>query len=684
MRRFASLFFILLPIGLAIIYLFIPKSSDDVSITMSNGITGTTGNDGANGQLHPLHDAQRMLFLLQYIGVDYNGAVSDGKVIDEFEYREMNEFCQTILATYKEMPPAPETATISVRLQHLQNLIQQRAAWQEIIRVTHELIPALTRQLHVVPYPVKLPDLANGKRLYAENCADCHGINGNGRGPSSADLNPPPSNFNDATRLLHLTPYQFYNAMTFGVDGTAMGTFSDLLTPQERWDIAFYLMTINPAASTIQTPADAPFSLRELATESNAELAERLAQQRVADFQRHPASDSILQAALADVDQLRRQLPGITSNQSLVYAREQLEKSLQAYEAGEVKKAVTLAIDSYLHGIEKIELELQAVDSDLKLQLEKDCAHYRTALSQRAAMTTVRARYRDLLTTLEKVEAALSTRRQAWGFGFVQAIIIILREGIEAALLLGLMLTYLTATGFRSLRRYVVFGGLAGLLVGVITWGAARTLITISPLQREALEGLTSLLAAAVLLSISLWMIHHADLQRWKNYIRRRAEIALSTGSILALAFAAFLAVYREAFETVLFFEVLWFKAPAAHTGILLGFVVGALALTILMTAIFRFGLRIPLKPFFSATGALLGLLVFVFVGYGIRELQSIGWIKETAFPWDLRLPLLDIYPTVEGIALQTAVVLTFVLGWLATKLEQGQRRQMRPAMEAA
>jgi high-affinity iron transporter len=295
-------------------------------------------------------------------------------------------------------------------------------------------------------------------------------------------------------------------------------------------------------------------------------------------------------------------------------------------------------------------------------------------------MAIVRARYRDLLATLEKVEAALSTRRQAWGFGFVQAIIIIVREGIEAALLLGVMLTYLTATGFRALRRYVVFGSLAGLLLGGITWGAARTLITISPLQRETLEGLTSLLAAAVLLSISLWMIHHADLQRWKNYIRRRAESALSAGSILALAFAAFLAVYREAFETVLFFEVLWFKAPAAHTGILLGFVVGTLALTILMTAIFRFGLRIPLKPFFSATGALLGVLVFVFVGYGIRELQSIGWIKETALPWDLRLPLLDIYPTVEGMALQTAVVLTFVLGWLAAKFERG--RQLRPAME--
>jgi len=222
-------------------------------------------------------------------------------------------------------------------------------------------------------------------------------------------------------------------------------------------------------------------------------------------------------------------------------------------------------------------------------------------------------------------------------------------------------------------------------VLGVVTWGLAQTLINISPLQREALEGLTSLLAAAVLFSVSLWIIHNADLQRWKSYIRSRAENAIGTGPARAgftLAFAAFLAVYREAFETVLFYQVLWMKSPAGHAGVIFGFIAGAIILGILMLAIFRFGMRIPLKPFFAATGIMLGALVFVFVGYGIRELQNLGWIKETALPWDLQVRWLEIHPTMEGVVFQAAVVLTFLLGWLFTK--GGQVRRMKPAMEAA
>lgn len=675
MRRFFSLFIILLPIGIATLFLFLPAPFGS-SLQLSNGTAATNSHEQTP------HEAQRLLFLLQYIGVDYNGAVRDGKVIDEFEYREMTEFCQTILTSYQQMPIVPETATMLARLEHLQHLIAQRAAWSEVIAVTGELIPALARQLNVIPYPVKQPDLASGKRLYAENCADCHGSNGDGRGPSSTDLNPPPSNFNDATRLQHLTPYQFYNAITFGVDGTAMPTFSEVISSQERWDIAFYLMTIKQASEGDRPLPKEKFSLRELATLSNAELARRLAMQRVTEFERSPAADSILQSAFVDIDLLRRQPPRTAVNERLAFARQELEKSLQAYQSGDSKKAGALALEAYVDGIENIELELQAADGLLKIQLEKDCARYRTAIAEHAARAQINSLYRDLQTTLEKVDAALSADRSAWGFAFAQAGTIILREGSEAALLLGLMLTYLTAAGYHALRRYVVIGGVVGIILGVLTWGLAQGVIKISPLQREALEGLTSLLAAAVLFSVSLWIIHNADVQRWKNYIRSRAENAVGTGSKFTLAFAAFLAVYREAFETVLFYEVLWMKSTAGHAGVISGFIAGAIILAVLMFAIVRFGLRIPLKPFFAITGVMLGTLVFVFVGYGIRELQNIGWIKETTLAWDVQWQVLEIYPTIEGVGFQIAVVLAFLLGWLFTKWEQV--REAVPTIEVA
>ena len=672
---------ILLPVIGAAIYLILPKFENNAAL-LAPSATETNGNSAA------MPNAERMLFLLQYIGVDYGGAVHAGKVIDEYEYREMNEFCQTVLAGYQHMPKAAETTTVLEWLAELQRLVTARADWAEVRAVTHGLIPLMSKQLNVIPYPLKRPELANGKKLYADYCSDCHGVSGDGRGPSSADLKPPPSNFNNAERMLHLTPFQFYNAMTFGVEGTAMGSFSDLLTPQERWEIAFHLMTIKPTIVSERPSPKESFGLRELATESNAVLARRLAQQRVPGYETSSIADSILTAALDDVDYLRRQQPHATPLESLAFARTQFEKSLQAYQAGEMQNAGAFAVDAYLHGIENIEIELKSIDAGLENRLEKSCADYRSCIADRTSMAQVYSCYKELMVTLDEVAVALSDKlkmsqleRGAAGFGFVQAFTIILREGIEAALLLGLMIAYLTAAGYESLRRHVVLGGVAGLIFGVITWTAAQTLITVSPLQREALEGLTSLLAAAVLFSISLWIIHNADVQRWKTYIQTRAETAISTGSKFTLISAAFLAVYREAFETVLFYQVLWMRTPLGHTGVIFGFIIGSVALAGIMIAIFKFGMRIPLKPFFVATGVMLSTLVFVFVGYGIRELQNIGWLKETPLAWDFRVPLLEIHPTVEGVAFQIAIVASFVLGWMFTVF--AQERKARPAMEA-
>jgi high-affinity iron transporter len=201
-----------------------------------------------------------------------------------------------------------------------------------------------------------------------------------------------------------------------------------------------------------------------------------------------------------------------------------------------------------------------------------------------------------------------------------------------------------------------------------VTWLLAQVLIESSTLQREALEGVTSLLAAAVLFSVSFWILHNADLKRWKGYIREKAASALGTGSGLALATASFLAVYREAFETVLFYQALWLRSGSRSSGaIFAGLAVGLVVLFGIIVLMFRYGKRVPLKPFFAITGVLLGILSLVFAGYGIAELQKIGWVHETPLEWVPYVPFLELQPTVEGLSLQLGIFLSFLFSWFFT-----------------
>jgi high-affinity iron transporter len=228
-------------------------------------------------------------------------------------------------------------------------------------------------------------------------------------------------------------------------------------------------------------------------------------------------------------------------------------------------------------------------------------------------------------------------------------------------------MSYLAAAGHADLRRYTLSGALAGIAASLVTWFAAQSLIGSSTLQKEALEGITSILAAAVLFSVSFWIIQHADLKKWKSYIEGRARTALGAGSGLALATVAFLAVYREGFETVLFYQALWLRSGSGRAGasaVLLGLVSGLVALAVVILFMFRYGKRIPLKPFFAVTGVLLGLLSLVFAGYGVAELQRIGWVQETPLAWVPEVAFLELQPTLEGLSLQVGIFLSFVLSW--------------------
>jgi high-affinity iron transporter len=281
---------------------------------------------------------------------------------------------------------------------------------------------------------------------------------------------------------------------------------------------------------------------------------------------------------------------------------------------------------------------------------------------------------RTLDAELEAARAALQPRSSVWA-RFLQSATIILREGFEVVLVVAALLAYVRRTGNLAMRRPILVGVGLGILASGGTAVLLATVFKLQPAMAEALEGAAMLLAAVVLFWVSYWIISKAEADRWQRYIHGKVQHAVAAGSGAALAAASFLAVYREGFETVLFYQALIGSAPAGDTAIGLGFLAGSVLLAIVYALFMRFGFRIPIRPFFLATGTLLYVMAVVFAGRGVHELQEAGVIGMTFVDWAPTLDAIGLYPTVETLIAQLVLLVPVAIGLAITP---GRRRRAR------
>jgi high-affinity iron transporter len=311
-----------------------------------------------------------------------------------------------------------------------------------------------------------------------------------------------------------------------------------------------------------------------------------------------------------------------------------------------------VAVDAYMT-FEQVETSVRAKNPGLASELEGAFAWLRTRAvkADQAERHAIRGR---LLESLERAERVVADRPSAMSL-FVASFFLMLREGFEAILIIAALMAFLTKAGAPERRQDVARGAWAAIGASLITWALVELLFRITPGQREILEGATMLLAAAVLFYVSYWLLSKVGATRWTAFMKGKMETALSSGSGVALSAVAFLAVYREGFETILFYKALFTSAgpSGGSVSLVAGMGVGAVALVLVYLAINELGLRVPMKPFFTVTGIMLYYMAFVFAGKGVAELQSAQVISLTVVEKAPRLPVFGIYPTLESLALQ-------------------------------
>ncbi len=599
---------------------------------------------------------QRVQQLVDYVGVDYGGAVARGEVANPVEYEEMKEFTRTLVELSKKLPQGADKGSIVEQLTHLSRLVEESADPARVAALAGKVRQTLVSTYGLAVVPERLPDLERGRKLYAERCAACHGVQGKGDGPLAASLDPRPTDFTDLDRYRQRTLYGLYSTITHGVEGTAMRAFS-MLPADDRWSLAFYVGRLAPLARLGEKPESAfPAGLakpspRELTTLTPAEMEARWGErgaEAAAWLRLHP------EAVLAK-----------GTGSALRFTRHKLEESLQAYRRGESKRAHELAVTAYLEGFELVEGNLDAVDGELRHRIEAEMTSYRNAIRRGEPVQTVAGAAKELQELLETAGAALDAGRLSPAAAFTGALVILLREGLEALLVVAALAAFLIKTGRRDGLRYLAVGSGGALLLGLLTWFVSTHLVTIGGEQRELTEGLAGLFAALMLFYVGFWLHSKTSAAQWQAFIQGSVQKALGKGTLWGLSGLAFIAVYREIFETVLFYQALWVQAGGAGRGMILsGFLLAAGLLVALGWALLRYSTRLPLRQFFSATSVFMFVLAVVFAGKGVAALQEAGKlpINLVHFP---RIELLGIYPNLEGLSVQAAmVILAALLLW--------------------
>lgn len=325
------------------------------------------------------------------------------------------------------------------------------------------------------------------------------------------------------------------------------------------------------------------------------------------------------------------------------------------------RRSEQIAVDAYMT-FEQVETAVRVKNPGLASELEGAFAWLRTR-AVRADQAERRAIRERLLEGLERAERVVADRPSPMSL-FVASFFLLVREGFEAILIVAALMTFLTKAGAPERRRDVARGAWAAVGASALTWVLVELLFKVTPGQRETIEGATMLLAAAVLFYVSYWLLSKVEAAKWTAFVKDKMENALSSGSGMALSAVAFLAVYREGFETILFYQALFASAgpSGGSISVIGGIAVGAVGLLLVYLAINELGLRVAMKPFFAVTGIVLYYMAFVFAGKGIAELQGAQVVSLTVIENAPRLPVFGIYPTVESLAVQGALLVLAIV----------------------
>ena len=575
-------------------------------------------------------EVKKIVMMLNIAAKEFEEGVVNGKVVIAPEYEESQIFLQQAIERFSIISPDIKNKQQADKLNRnfpellgmIKTKVDSQKVWDKVNNLNSQLMK--TFKIDIKKVPVKPISLDNGKNIYNNNCSSCHGLTGNGDGPMANKLDPPPAKLSNPklTGDKNTVAYDNFEVINVGIANTGMKAWAGTLSEGQIWDVTYYIRTFSN--KNVQLP---PVNQEVKKIESNSD------------------SENVEQI----ISELRR----------LVL------QSFNHFENGKNEIAAEIAFDAYLK-YEKIEPRLITQDKPLGVKLESAFSRYRGEIKRGAPLKDLKKLHDEILLDLSKALELLKDNISFSGL-FIQSFSIIVREGFEAILIIAALIAFLRKSKNDSSIKNIHIGVIAGILGSFLTAYIVHELLHLSMASQEVLEGWIMLVSVVILFWVSYWLISNIDNKKWQKYINTKMHEAISKGNTFTLSAVAFISVYREGFETVLFYKALFLYAGKSTGGIVPGFFAGCVVLAGVFYLVNYLGLRIPIKWFFGFTSVLLYYMAFTFMGKGIHELQMGEQFSLTAAEFFPSISWLGMYPTWETFIGQAILFFLFVFALVYT-----------------
>ena len=636
---------------------------------------------------------RHIILLADYIAGDYKEAVEKpGTIKNNDEYVEMLEFSKTIEELYqKEKAAKPE---IKTDIKALRLAIKGKVHNQKVKKLALGLRKKIIEKHELSVTLARAPDLEKGRDLFARNCVSCHGEKGDSKTPMAQYLKPPPRNLLEEEFLEDLSPSKVYNTMKVGIPGTAMVSYDKLLTEEEKWDLAFYVLSLaaeqqkdldlTKIKSEILAKVSKILSWSYLASLSNTELEKYLSRQLSLQISKEEVKSLTAKLRLAKFDSktfiLNKKFKALyvkaeqSIDESLAFTLKRLEEVKESFKNKSYTKIHQNLLEAYLEGFENVERKLKILDSSLLQKLERKFMFLRELAAKKSFDQNFSHEMQELEKDLNKAVILLNKKtnqvKSSAVSDLIASALIILREGLEAFLIIIALLSVVKNLGIKSAKKWIHSAWVSAIILGFITFILIEKVFSLSGANRELLEAFFTFLAVVMLFYTGFWMLSQSQ-RKWSQFITGKSKSELSQGNLWTFFSLAFVAVYREAAETVLFYQAL---LSTTHNTFMTGagFVLGLSALLFLCFWIYHYNVRVPIRKFFKITSSLMFALSFILIGKASYELIEANYISQTSLSFIPTIDFIGLYPFVETIIPQIlllCVTLAIVFKFKAKEL---------------